>query len=720
MKKFHQTSTSEYELVSSDANYLIEQYSQIQQFISASFTTDFHKLLSKPELKGRIIEWYSDSSLGLQAVELLSNNERTKALAIYNARRHDIERKCQFLAKSNDYDEKVWGRILSDTFNPDHVQIFSDGTEIVLVWGIQSRKGKDYTLPYTVYMPYIISTESPEEKSQESSSVVEDGTIEELLGPTSEIATDVEDDDVLTSSSESSTDSSELDSLPESIDENIEPSPDIQAPKLKRPVNANRKPKHWFYTMLDGIENSARRYWWLWILLLLILVFMIWWFSGKEVSIAGSNTAEIEREYREIMPESPRTRKTPIDTTRFRDDEAGGVVVAGLVNIAMVDEKEKFMQMAVDLKSNFPDSTYEIVYYDDVTHRLQLNFPEQEKDIKNSIRTKLAAYKLLVWDESVFKTTMSFNDPFFADNRKSWHLSMVNAQAAWNVTIGDTSIVVAVIDDGFDLTHPELRGKNIVKPYNVVTDNDRITASEEVLHGTHVAALAIGNGNNGSGSCGVAPGCSFMPIQAGSVGGFFSGTDIIDGLLYALNNGADVVNLSLGKMFGDAIGGLTQDQYNQIIDGYGKDEEQFWKELFALADEKNVSIVLAGGNEALPIGLDPMQRSESTLKVVAIGPNLKRAVFSNYPLPAQGNQNFISSPGVQIFSAVPDGQYLPLDGTSMAAPIVSGAIALIKTRRSDLKNSDIFELLSSSGRPSTDGRDPAILQIDKAIYGLRP
>ncbi len=719
MKKFHQTSTSEYELVSSDANYLIEQYAQIQHFIRASFSSEFHKLLSKPELKGRIIEWYSDSAMWLQAVELLSNTDQAKALAIYNARRHEIERKCQLLERSNDYDEKVWGRILSDAFNPNHVQIFSDGKEVVLVWGIQSRKGKDYTLPYSLYMPYILSPDSVRETAEDASGVIDDDIGDEHSDFVGETTSGPKEDVISKGVLQSSSDLSESESTPDTIESIEEPISEKPLKKPKRIVVTSERPKPWFYGLLDSIENSARRYWWLWLLLLLILFVMIWWCSGDEESANSSNTTLIEREFREIMPEYPRKRKLPIDTTRFRDDDAGGVVVAGLLNIAMVDEKEKFMQMAVDLKSNFPDSTFEIVYYDDVTHRLQLNFPEQEKDMKNSIRTKLAAYNLLIWDESIFKTTLDFNDPFFSDERKSWHLSMVNAQAAWNVTIGDTSIVVAVIDDGFDLTHPELRGKNIVKPYNVVTDNDRITASEEVLHGTHVAALAIGNGNNGSGSCGVAPGCSFMPIQAGSVGGFFSGTDIIDGLLYALNNGADVVNLSLGKMFGDAIGGLTQDQYNQIIDGYGKDEEQFWKELFALADEKNVAIVLAGGNEALPIGLDPMQRSESTLKVVAIGPNLKRADFSNYPMTTL-RKNYISAPGVQIFSAVPDNRYLPLDGTSMAAPIVAGAIALFKTRRQDLKNSEIFDILSSSGIPSADSSTPTILQIGMAMDRMKP
>ena len=89
--------------------------------------------------------------------------------------------------------------------------------------------------------------------------------------------------------------------------------------------------------------------------------------------------------------------------------------------------------------------------------------------------------------------------------------------------------------DAFDLNHEELKGKYF-KPYNVITHNDNVVPSGK--HGTHVAGLALANGNNGKGIAGVAPNCLLMPIQASMGNGKFSMTDVVDGILYALKNGA--------------------------------------------------------------------------------------------------------------------------------------------------------------------------------------
>ena len=126
-------------------------------------------------------------------------------------------------------------------------------------------------------------------------------------------------------------------------------------------------------------------------------------------------------------------------------------------------------------------------------------------------------------------------------------------------------------------------------------------------------------------------------------------------------------------------------------------------------------IVLAGGNEDLLIGLDPMQRSEDVVKVVALDKNLAKANFSNYCKNWNNKNTFISAPGVAIYSAIPNNQFQSMDGTSMAAPIVTGAIALIKSVNPNLKNKEILKILRETSKPLADRSCPPLLQIDTAL-----
>jgi subtilisin family serine protease len=172
-------------------------------------------------------------------------------------------------------------------------------------------------------------------------------------------------------------------------------------------------------------------------------------------------------------------------------------------------------------------------------------------------------------------------------------------------------------------------------------------------------------------------------------------------------------------MFGPELKRKPPSELDKIIKESSKDEEQFWAELFALAEQKNTLLILAGGNENLLIGLDPMQRSPSTLKVVALDQKFKKASFSNYCKDCFGSPSFISAPGVAIYSAVPGNAYMPMDGTSMAAPIATGAIALMKSVNPRLKNKDILKVLYETAKPSSDRTIPPLLQIDKALLKIK-
>ena len=202
---------------------------------------------------------------------------------------------------------------------------------------------------------------------------------------------------------------------------------------------------------------------------------------------------------------------------------------------------------------------------------------------------------MLIWDESVFQTSKVFNDPAFSNRRANWYFSAVKANEAWNITTGNDKIVVAVIDCGFDLNQPDLK-KHIIHPYNVITKDSIVFATSTLNHGTHVAGIALANSNNGIGTSGIAPDCSFMPIQISGNDGAFSSSDVIDGLLYAIKHNANVINLSLGKQILEQLKNSSIQNQETFINTSLKDEEYFWKELFAYAEKQNITIIIASGS----------------------------------------------------------------------------------------------------------------------------
>lgn len=281
------------------------------------------------------------------------------------------------------------------------------------------------------------------------------------------------------------------------------------------------------------------------------------------------------------------------------------------------------------------------------------------------------------------------------------------------LTTGDTSVIIAIVDDGFDLVHPDLIKKNTF-PYNVRTQNKNVFGNNQHTHGTHVAGIALANNNNNFGLSGIAPNCGFMPIQISDNSDLFTSTDVIDGILYAIKHKADVINLSLGKQFSERLSEIPISEQESIVKTSAKDEEYFWKELFEYSNKENVTIVLAAGNQNILIGLDPMQRSEFGIVVSAINQNFEKANFSNY-----GETSTISAPGVGIYSCIPNKQFISYDGTSMSAPIVTGAVALMKTVNPKLTNLEIINILKTSGKKlNTNGLGP-LLQIDKAVLAAK-
>lgn len=378
-------------------------------------------------------------------------------------------------------------------------------------------------------------------------------------------------------------------------------------------------------------------------------------------------------------------------------------------------------EFQMEFKKLYPEKEYQFVYYDSLTYRLQLMVPEDKRQyLIDNLNSQLPKFEFLLFDESIFQTSYIPNDLGLKSH--DWYLRAIKAYEAWNITQGEDSIIVAVVDNGFDANHPEIASK-IILPFNVPERSTRLfppAGSSCPGHGTHVAATAVGVMNNSQGVCGIAPKCKLIPVQVATNDGVMTLTSILDGILYAIYKGAKVVNVSLGVGVNEMVQHMHPADQLQLILTHRLNEERVWDEVFKIANNKNCTLVLAAGNENVLSGFDAMKRSRQSIIVSAVDKNFRKADFSNY-----GNYSdipycysTISAPGVDIYNAFPNNSYESIQGTSMASPIVAGAVALMKSIKSDLTTSEIIDILQSTGINCPDAIG-SIIQLDAALKAVQ-
>jgi thermitase len=232
-----------------------------------------------------------------------------------------------------------------------------------------------------------------------------------------------------------------------------------------------------------------------------------------------------------------------------------------------------------------------------------------------------------------------------------WALTKVDASQAWDVTTGSPGITIAILDTGVDLDHPDLAGK-IISNTNF---SNSPTVDDVYGHGTHVAGIAAAMTDNSIGVAGLGYSASIMNVKVLSDMGAGSYSWITAGIIWAANNGADVINMSLG-------GPSTSSALEDAID---------------YAWSKGVVIVAAAGNNGDTTPMYPAYYS-NCIAVAATDANDARASWSNY-----GNWVDVAAPGVSIYSTLMENGYGYMSGTSMASPHVAGLAALVLTTVSD-------------------------------------
>ena len=273
-----------------------------------------------------------------------------------------------------------------------------------------------------------------------------------------------------------------------------------------------------------------------------------------------------------------------------------------------------------------------------------------------------------------------------------WYLRSGNLQKSWDLLRtrgiaagGDSSVVVAVIDTGVDYTHEDLKDNIWVNTkeipgngidddgngyiddvYGVDLETGRDSGMDDNGHGTHVAGI-IAASNNHIGVVGLAYNVKIMPIKAGMASGFFNQSQIAKGILYAYNNGADVINMSFGGSASTiAVQDALETAYTRCV------------------------LVAAAGNDAMPNEGRPITAPtypaalSYVMGVMSVDIRGVESGFTNYDVAAYSSVEYeVYAPGSQILSTIPGNRYATWSGTSMAAPYVSAMAALLRSAYPD-------------------------------------
>lgn len=391
------------------------------------------------------------------------------------------------------------------------------------------------------------------------------------------------------------------------------------------------------------------------------------------------------------FPPSQQIRLIPIDSTQVEqdiEDPLGRYAVRQLLNVYL-KETVNLKKFVLNLKGILPKDSIVVNYYADAYKRVQFVVKEDRKRfIKSKLKQDTTNVKF-VTNEWVYKNSRVINDPDFSDPKNSWFYDIIGVFEVWKKTKGSSDIKIAVLDDGFDLNHIEIKNK-YDSGWNVFDYSSTIYADPKLnFHGTHVAGTIVGEQGNKFGISGVAPDCTFIPIQISNESGIITTTSILDGIFYALKNDADIINLSLGFSLGKKAQELSLNEQNLIRKTEFLDEENLWNEVFEIAQKDNVVIVQAAGNDNIFAGIDPMKRSEKSIVVGALDEKLNKANFSNY-----GSDVNAYAPGTKIYSSLPKNQMGYLDGTSMSTPIITGCVALFKSLNPDYSAEEIIRIFS--------------------------
>jgi subtilisin family serine protease len=353
---------------------------------------------------------------------------------------------------------------------------------------------------------------------------------------------------------------------------------------------------------------------------------------------------------------------------------------------------------------------------------VRLRLPDDEPVLEAIIRLTRMDIVARAEPNHRLRASLVPNDPFYT--AQSGYLVQIEAQDAWEVELGDDSVLVAVLDSGIDLEHPDLQGRTWTN-HNEIGENGldddqngciddlkgcsfvSLSSSDAACeapkpgrvtddngHGTFVSGIIGATAGNGQGVSGIAPQATILPVKILDCLGGGTAADAAQAILYAARLGARVANISFGA------DGESQTLASAIREAHNR---------------HGMVIVAATGNEGAPRVSFPARLPE-TFAVASSGTPgnaNERSPFSDW-----GPEVRFAAPGQNIVSTVPlrfcekgwfcvAGQpYAIASGTSFAAPIVSGLAALIVSRFPNLSPEGVHRIIASTAENLPDGSTP--------------
>ncbi len=324
---------------------------------------------------------------------------------------------------------------------------------------------------------------------------------------------------------------------------------------------------------------------------------------------------------------------------------------------------------------------------------------------------------------AVLTPTIDFppDDPHFG---RQWHMPQIGLEAAWGINSGANAdsgapVVVAVIDTGIALGGPDGFCNPIHSEYNAITNQTGPGAAPDgQSHGTHVAGTVAGCADNGIGVVGVAPGAQIMAVKVLSDSGNGSLSDVAEGIRWAADHGAQVINMSLGSACATTWPACSDTIINDAI---------------AYAAAADVVIVISAGNDNHSFVGKPGNHPEA-IAVAATDYARNRAPYSNRGVavglaaPGGNSQADLNDDGFPdgVLQETRQGSvwgYFYKSGTSMAAPHVAGAAALLRACVPEADRAAVRDMLQAyaldlgaAGQDTTYGH--GFLQVDAALAGL--
>jgi subtilisin family serine protease len=331
----------------------------------------------------------------------------------------------------------------------------------------------------------------------------------------------------------------------------------------------------------------------------------------------------------------------------------------------------------------------------------------------------------VLWAEPnfIYRAAVTPNDPYFIHQYALYNpggtISIpgspqgktradIKAAEGWEETYGDPEVVIAVVDTGIDLRHPDLAEKMVSGGRDFI--NDDFDATDDNGHGTQVAGIAAAATNNRVGISGVAWNCSLLPIKALDNNAQGTSAELIQAVDFAVQydegRGVDVICISAA--------------------GYG--DSELLREALQIAFSKGIVIAAAAGNNSGQVAY-PAAYDDFCLAVASTDFNDQRSAFSN-----QGPEVDVAAPGENVYSCYPTHltpsdriPYIFSSGTSLAAAHVAGLAALIKSLKPWLNNREIMAVIRYGAEDVNEdtlpGQDDSIgfgrIDMEKSLVPIK-